>query len=390
MLFGKLKSYSLTHIALGTFAAIACTMSALWADAAWVLTPILVVSTLLIGKQQQDKYHQLNADFEENKRQTTLQAEEISNVHGLKIVCEQTMPIWARQIDTVSGITEDSVSDLTQKFSELSVRLENAVKASDEAAGRIDEDQSEDGLANAFFKSREELTSVIDSLYQTFEFREKMLVEIQSLVEYAKHLNEMTKTVRDIAAQTNLLALNASIEAARAGETGRGFAVVASEVRTLSIRSADAGENMSKVVQQISSAVENVAKSAVTANDVDNKAATKAEVTVNTALERIQGVAEGLWSSASILHKESGGIQDGINDVLVSFQFQDRVTQILQALRGNITSLENEILNISNGQAIDSEAYLAAMHKSYTTFEQRSNHVDASSGEDDADDVTFF
>ena len=75
----------------------------------------------------------------------------------------------------------------------------------------------------------------------------------QALNDSIQDVQAITETILGISSQTNLLALNASIEAARAGEAGKGFAVVADEIRALSESTREATEEISKIIERLTS-----------------------------------------------------------------------------------------------------------------------------------------
>lgn len=77
-----------------------------------------------------------------------------------------------------------------------------------------------------------------------------------------EQIQESAQGIIAIAEQTNLLSLNASIEAARAGENGKGFAVVADEIGKLAATSKHTAEQINRVLDDVSGAVQELTLSA--------------------------------------------------------------------------------------------------------------------------------
>lgn len=118
--------------------------------------------------------------------------------------------------------------------------------------------------------------SMVEALAQITTAINAVSTVIHQLGQDSEKVKSALAMIGDIAEQTNLLALNAAIEAARAGEQGRGFAVVADEVKSLSLRTKNAAQDVSTTIGGFSSRVkkviEDVSQSTLLAQDISQKA----------------------------------------------------------------------------------------------------------------------
>jgi len=83
---------------------------------------------------------------------------------------------------------------------------------------------------------------------------------IANLADESRKVGSILNVIQGIAEQTNLLALNAAIEAARAGDHGRGFAVVSDEVRSLSLSTQNATEEINQLINRLQTQADDAVK----------------------------------------------------------------------------------------------------------------------------------
>ncbi|MCW8918786.1 MAG: methyl-accepting chemotaxis protein [Gammaproteobacteria bacterium] len=342
------------------------------------LTLLLGVALLALGSSGGLWLRQRwRAQLAELRRaQQEAEAEARQGISGLDKVCEQVLPIWSRQITTARTQAEGAITDLTGQFSDMAVRLGHASEASQRVSGG----QGGIDATTILVDSNTRLTEVMHSLKVVVTSRDAMLNEVQGLLSYTAELKKMASEVVAIAQQTNLLALNAAIEAARAGEAGRGFAVVADEVRLLSSRSRETANVMTQRVQLISDAIVGACDAAERSSDAENENMGHSEESIRTVLTNFEHIMQELTQSAVQLRTENDAIREEISGVLVAFQFQDRMSQILQQVCDNMGALRDHVADADAAcsadrhTTIDAEQWLTDMALSYTTGEQRNNH----------------
>ena len=225
---------------------------------------------------------------------------------------------YTSKADECGGMSR-SVLELTDRLSEISKELDDAIKHlyeasgemtigavnSSESVGQVEKAISEisDGASSQAGESQTAMDNValmgemvqetskeveslranavdmdqagsqaIAILNKLSEINNKTRASVETIYEQTNATNASVADIRNavemitgIAEQTNLLSLNASIEAARAGEAGRGFAVVASEIQKLAEQSNRSANEIERIIENLS---EESAKSVAIMDDV--------------------------------------------------------------------------------------------------------------------------
>ena len=369
--------------ALGLVSALAVLAAGGLNALALVAAPLLLLAGVLLGRQLVKKeaaMQQAIADFLAS--QTSLG--------------EQVVPVWCNHIEASRSQMEQAVNALSERFGGIVDKLGEALRTASQETDSID--SGDEGLVAVFARSEQTLGAVVSAQQNAMSSMVNMLERVRGLESFINELEGMAFEVAKIAQQSTLLSLNAAIEAARAGEQGRGFAVVAKEFRMLSTQSGKTGKSMAEKVRHISEAIVQTCAVVQTAVEQRDKRAHTTEASIKQVLTDFKGITDKLQSASGLLKEESHGIQAEVNQALVEMQFQDRVSQILTQVIGNMGCLP-EVLQAQQQahahsgqlQSHDPQDMLDEMKKSYVMADQHVIHeggqVQSSAA---VTDISFF
>lgn len=247
----------------------------------------------------------------------------ISNsIIGLSTQLEESSGQVARSVEQLNT----AGSSLSQSSSQAASSLQQTVASLEELSSTVEMNSN-----NAQKAAELSGTSRVSAEAGQQEIL-KLIESMKSISDSSKKIEEIISVIDDIAFQTNLLALNAAVEAARAGEQGKGFAVVADAVRTLAQRSASSAKDISTLIQDSVSKIQE-----------GSQIADESGLVLSKIVDSIKQVAD-LNTEISTASTEQS---TGIKQISMAMNQLDQAVQSNASSADEISATSGEINNLA-------------------------------------------
>ena len=235
-----------------------------------------------------------------------------------------------RTIESMEEVTqgtnesaEASQSQLIQT-GQISEHIENVKGSSDIINQNVDLAADAVAVGKQNIRRMNELTNEVES-----EGKD-VADALEKFKKTADEMNSITVIITDVASQTSLLSLNASIEAARAGEAGRGFAVVASEISSLAAQTTTATENITNLISDVVSQVDNMVGTIGKLLSTDEEESKCAAETANS-FEKISETVEVIKKHTLEMNGLVGSLSVANDQIVNSIQTNSSVSEEVTA-----------------------------------------------------------
>jgi len=245
-----------------------------------------------------------------------------------------TITMSGEKLSSSINTLSNSSNSLLETSNAQSIALEETTSSVNKISSNIQENTSNVAKMSS-------LANEVDiSVEAGQELALQTTTAMKDINTQVKSINEAISIIDQIAFQTNILSLNAAVEAATAGEAGKGFAVVAQEVRNLASRSADAANEIKKLVENAN--VKAKEGQIISTNMI------KGYEELSSKIQQTKTIIDSV-SKASIEQSEDiSTINNAVNDLSTNTKENELNANNINTLTIDIQTLSNHLLELAN------------------------------------------
>ena len=233
-------------------------------------------------------------------------------------------------------------------------------------------------MAGEYHKSREETPTLVANVGELVEtlsrFRSTVTEElnnhaylVKGAVQSVAALRRLTETISEFAEASRMATFNARIEAARIGAQGHGFVAIANSLQQLAREVRFANSTAQNIARQLGSGLPQVAASTHTLSAHVEAQLQALTAHVNSVKHRIANNRASAEGELDRVAKRAGHLKTQSNQALSDLQFQDRASQLMEAVHQSISGAldgigpaELEELRRRANSLVDAEGAAAA------------------------------
>lgn len=290
---------------------------------------------------------------------------------GPRLMVGQVVPVWRRQLEMAQAATEVSFESMVETFARLSQGLSDVA----DRAAKLSPAQDA-GAADQLLNNRPEvMDTLLAPVSKVLAQHDRVAEQLSQSSHSLAGLAQMAKDMKGFARHTRMVAMNASIEANRIShERGGGFDAVAKEVRTLGARCDELSEQIHAHVAALNEKIKPLRRDAELQDSSAEEIQLELRTSARLAMESLVGDIGRTMTSSRELREASSKVRDDLDAALMGFQSGDRVSQMMGILAKDMERLADWNAGPAQAKMADATEWLAALDRSYTMEEQRTQH----------------